>query len=145
MNRHRPIISAVLLAAMLPVSTAFAEGKLIVEFTGMASDAGVIVCSLVDSHEQFLSSGQQPLRDASLVITDARASWHIDGLAFGSYAISAYHDANSNAELDTGLFGIPNEDYGFSNNARGTFGPPDFTDAKFEFNQSGQTLTIRID
>ena len=79
----------------------FAEGKLIVEFAGMASDAGVIVCSPVDSRAQFLSSGHPPLRDASIVITDARASWHIDGLDFGSYAICAYHDAKSNSELDT--------------------------------------------
>ena len=99
--KHRPIISAVLLTTMLPVSSAFAEGKLIVEFAGMARDAGVIVCSPVDSRAQFLSSGHPPLRDASIVITDARASWHIDGLDFGSYAICAYHDAESNSELDT--------------------------------------------
>ena len=73
------------------------------------------------------------------------ATWVIENLAFGKYAISAYHDANSNAELDTGLFGIPTEDYGFSNNARASFGAPDYADAEFEFTRSGQSLTIRID
>ena len=29
------------------------------------------------------------------------------------------------------MFGIPSEDYGFSNNAKGTFGPPKYDDAKF--------------
>ncbi|MDZ7756077.1 DUF2141 domain-containing protein [Rhodohalobacter sp.] len=30
-----------------------------------------------------------------------------------------YHDKNTNGELDTNLSGIPEEAYGFSNNARG--------------------------
>ena len=72
-------------------------------------------------------------------------TWRIDDLPFGRYAISAYHDENGNGELDTGLFGIPSEDYGFSNNARGGFGPPDFADAAFDFTESGQALEIWLD
>ena len=34
--------------------------------------------------------------------------------------------------LDTGFLGIPTEDYGFSNDAKGTFGPASFDDSKFE-------------
>ncbi len=50
----------------------------------------------------------------------------------GTYAVAVYHDANSNGLLDRNLFGVPREDYGFSNNARGSFGAPHFEKAAFE-------------
>ena len=50
----------------------------------------------------------------------------------GRYAIGVFHDANRNNRLDTGLFGIPKEQFGFSNGASGRFGPPSFADAGFE-------------
>ncbi len=51
----------------------------------------------------------------------------------GVYALSAFHDKNNNGKLDTNLLSMPIEDYGASNNARGTFGPPSFEDAKFAY------------
>lgn len=44
----------------------------------------------------------------------------------GQHAIKAYHDVNANGKLDTNWMGIPNEPYGFGNDARGSFGPPTF-------------------
>ena len=41
----------------------------------------------------------------------------------GEYAISIYHDINSNAKLDTNFLGIPKEDYTCSNGAMGFMGP----------------------
>ncbi|MCK6616175.1 MAG: DUF2141 domain-containing protein [Cyclobacteriaceae bacterium] len=53
-----------------------------------------------------------------------------ENLEPGEYAISCYHDVNNNNKLDSNFMGIPREPYGFSNNARGTFGPPSFEDAR---------------
>jgi uncharacterized protein (DUF2141 family) len=124
--------------------TAFSSGRLIIEFTGMKNDEGKMAASLVDSSTLFLSRNQQPMRKYSDKITQHRSTWRIEDLSFGQYAISAYHDENNNGELDSGLFGIPTEDYGFSNNARGSFGPPDYEDAAFEFNESGQKISIQL-
>jgi len=33
--------------------------------------------------------------------------------------------------MDNNFFGVPKEQYGFSNNARALFGPPDFENAAF--------------
>ena len=49
----------------------------------------------------------------------------------GTYAIGIFHDANLNNRLDNYFFGVPREQYGFSNNARGFMGPPAFEDAAF--------------
>ena len=50
----------------------------------------------------------------------------------GIYAIGLYIDANKNKKLDTNFLGIPKEQFGFSNDARGVLGPPDFESASFE-------------
>ena len=50
----------------------------------------------------------------------------------GIYAIGLYVDSNKNEKLDTNFFGIPKEQFGFSNNAKRRFGPPSFESASFE-------------
>jgi uncharacterized protein (DUF2141 family) len=60
-------------------------------------------------------------------------------LPIGQYAVSVFQDSNNNGKLDTGLFGIPKEKYGFSNDVR----RPDFQRSSFNFN-GDMTITIRI-
>ena len=53
------------------------------------------------------------------------------GLPVGRYALRMFADENGNGKLDTNLLGLPIERYGFSNDARGTMGPPGFDAAAF--------------
>ena len=69
----------------------------------------------------------------------------IDSLDYGEYAIRVFHDENKNGELDTDFLGIPDEDYGYSNDASGFFGPPSWEKAKFYFDKPEMTITINID
>ena len=55
----------------------------------------------------------------------------IKNVKTGKYTIAAYHDINKDEELNTNMVGIPKEPYGFSNDARGTFGPPSLKDQTF--------------
>lgn len=65
-------------------------------------------------------------------------------MPFGDYAITIFHDVNGNEDLDTNFIGIPKEPYGFSNNAKGSFGPPDYDASKFEFKSEGQEIEIEL-
>ena len=49
----------------------------------------------------------------------------------GTYTIGIFVDTNYNNKMDRNLFGVPKEQFGFSNNAKGNFGPPSFKDASF--------------
>ena len=60
----------------------------------------------------------------------------------GIYAVSVFHDKNSNSKLDKNFLGIPKEGYGYSNNAKATFLAPSFNDAKFKV--SAQTINLKI-
>ena len=62
----------------------------------------------------------------------------------GDYAIAVYHDANSNGKMDRNVLGIPTEDYAFSNNAVGKFGPPKFDEAKVTVPATGATLRVSL-
>ena len=58
------------------------------------------------------------------------------------YAVAIYHDKNSNGEFDTFL-SIPQEKFGFSNDAKVFFGPPSFDEASF-YLKKNQRLKIEI-
>ena len=73
------------------------------------------------------------------------ATFEFRVLPFSDYAIKAYHDKNANGELDTNVLGIPVEDYGFSGNASGLFGPPGGRHAFFRFESDTLTLQIPFD
>ena len=75
---------------------------------------------------------------------DGAAAATFSDLDHGEYAISAYHDKNSNGRLDTGFMGKPAEPYGFSNNARRSFGPAKYQDAKFDVREPGRTIIIHL-
>jgi uncharacterized protein (DUF2141 family) len=65
-------------------------------------------------------------------------------LPAGEYAFALFHDANSNEKLDKNMFGIPTEDYAFSNNALGKMGPPTYDSARFTLPAAGATLRVSL-
>lgn len=62
----------------------------------------------------------------------------------GVYAIKVFVDDNANGKLDQGWLEIPEEPYGFSNNARRIAGPPTFELAKFEVLEGVNTHRITL-
>ena len=67
-----------------------------------------------------------------------------ENLPQGNYAVAVFHDLNKNGKMDTNLFGVPTEKYGFSNNARSTFSAPDFEDAAFNLSENRKiSITIK--
>ncbi len=69
---------------------------------------------------------------------------HFDKVPYGSYAIAAFHDANSNGKLDKNFMGIPVEPYGFSNNPLARWNSPPFQESQFDFTEHCQPLMIRL-
>jgi uncharacterized protein (DUF2141 family) len=68
-------------------------------------------------------------------IVDKRCTIIVENLNSGKYAFRYFHDENKNKKLDTNLIGMPKEGFGFSNNAKGKFGPPSFRQMIFNVNQ----------
>ena len=126
------------------VDSLVGSGKLTVIIKGFESDEGNCRFALDNSKEVYENEDSVwigkvlPIQNKEVVII-------IDSLNYGKYAIKVYQDKNKNAELDSDILGTPNENYGFSNNASGWFGPPSWNKAKFIFDKPEITIHIDID
>ncbi len=125
-------------------SNSIGMGSLTVKLSGFANDKGECWFAL-DNSEEVYESEDTVFVGKVIPISNKEVSITIDSLKFGTYAIKVFHDENSNGELDTNLLSIPTEDYGFSNNASGWFGPPRWEKAKFLFNENKMTVKISVD
>ncbi len=67
----------------------------------------------------------------------------IDQYGLNMEPIGIFVDKNYNNKMDRNLFGVPKEQFGFSNNAKGKFGPPSFEDASFTVS-SDMNLEINL-
>ena len=121
-----------------------------VEFTidGIKSNKGKIYVQLFkgeanyQGNKAYLSSiavakqGQITIRFNDLGVddlaTDDLATDDADANDLNNdYAIRYYHDENDNASMETNLFGMPTEGYGYSNNAKANYGPVKYAEIKF--------------
>lgn len=66
-----------------------------------------------------------------------------DALLAQPLALTVVQDVNANGRLDRNAFGMPTEPYGFSNDAAGSFGPPSFEAARFQW-APGQLVRIKL-
>jgi uncharacterized protein (DUF2141 family) len=109
---------------------------------GVENPVGEIRIAVFDSENRYLD---EPRYAEIVPVSDTMIEWQIEDLAYGQYAIAVYHDKNKNGKLDTNLLGIPTENYGFSNNARGKFGPASWDQAKFLVKDRSAVHRIKIE
>ena len=110
---------------------------------GIDKQDGEIRVALFNSEKEY-NEKENPLYAVVLPVDSTTVTWVQDSLQYGNYAIAVYHDRNLNGELDSNLLGIPKEAYGFSNNARGRFGPASWKDAHFRINSDTSSMTIKV-
>ena len=113
-----------------------------VEIRGLRNDKGQVFCALYSSPDGFPKNSEKAVGRVKSAISDKHAICEFSAVAPGTYAVSVFHDENSNGRLDTNFMGIPREGVGASNDARGHFGPPKFDAAAFHF--SGDRLDLKI-
>src|SRR4051794_36156922 len=117
-----PALPALLLAAQ--VTGAPPSASLEIDFQGLRNAKGIIRICLTRDPAHFPDCSGDPAALTQSVSASARAV-EFGRLPAGRYAISVFHDENSNRRLDTFL-GIPREGFGFSRNPAISFGAPHF-------------------
>jgi uncharacterized protein (DUF2141 family) len=144
---------AIAFVLMMPAPSLTA-GELRITVEGIRSPNGAILIGLYDSVESFnraieLSDKEGFLNDPARVVGAAlRANVAMRGevvftnLEPGQYAIICFHDENGNGRLDKSFWGVPSEPYGFSNDAHGFLGPPEFAAAALTLDGSDKAVTI---
>jgi uncharacterized protein (DUF2141 family) len=103
------------------------KGKIVVVISNLKVATGQMHVGLYNKADDFPDKAF----DGKIVpVSAASVTVVFDAVSDGDYALSVFHDQNSNGELDTNFIGIPKEGFAFGNNAIGAFGPPSFHKAK---------------
>jgi uncharacterized protein (DUF2141 family) len=133
------ISAALLLAANAPAPAPGSGHVLTIDITNIRNGRGVVHVDVCRQAEF--------LKDCAIVNDTKSAPGTtrivVRDLPSGVYAIQATHDENSNHKVDRGLFGIPKEGVGFSNDAPIRFGPPSWSDAMFQVT-GDKTVTLKM-
>ncbi|MGK7389001.1 MAG: DUF2141 domain-containing protein [Candidatus Cyclobacteriaceae bacterium M2_1C_046] len=113
-------------------------GKMVIKVTGIKKNDGAIAIALFNDPETFLKESYD---NYYYEIEGSTMTIEIPDLPPGRYAVSLFHDINSNKKMDKNFIGIPKEPFGFGNNAMGMFGPPGFNDSSIGIkpNQTSRT------
>jgi uncharacterized protein (DUF2141 family) len=119
-------------------------GSIMVRISKLRNTNGQLAAALFSTREGFPGKSAKALAKKFLPANDPKCEVVFDAVPYGSYAVSVYHDENSNGKLDTVfLIGMPKEGVGCSNNPKSSFGPPSFADAKFIL--EGREVVLNID
>ena len=111
---------------MLTLYDGYSQSKktsltLTIEVASFENTKGVLRVCVTDQKDDFLKSCAF---SKIVTVENDTVSLKIENIEKGNYAVSVYHDENNSGILETGgVFGIPLEPYGFSNNPTMTFGP----------------------
>jgi uncharacterized protein (DUF2141 family) len=118
-------------------------GTLLILVKGFKNMEGQLMVGLFNSEGQFMS--KTPYKGAIVKISANEELIRFENLPYGDYAVSVLHDINSNGEMDKNFLGIPTDGYGFSNNVMGKFGPPEWLQASFIFDERDEAKIIHIE
>ncbi|GAB5399784.1 MAG: hypothetical protein Aureis2KO_13690 [Aureisphaera sp.] len=136
-------ISSLLLNAQsdaIATEHADSEGTTITVTVPVPGTGGKVIAGLYNE-STFMKAA--PLQGLESEIVDGKATVTFVNVTPGTYGITLFHDKNDNKQMDFEPNGMPKEMYGVSNNAM-SYGPPQWSDAKFEVAHEPITLEIRL-
>jgi|TARA_B110000240_G_C13389091_1_gene405966 uncharacterized protein (DUF2141 family) len=132
------LITVMIFSAVFTTNAQEETFQITVFISGLDSNEGQVLIALHNEKAQFLKTA---FKNAITKITNKKVMYTFKKIPVGEYAISVFHDKNSNNKMDVNFLGIPKEAYGCSNNTKGFMGPPKYEDAKFQLTKNS---TIRI-
>ena len=106
-------------------------------------EGGLLAVAVYRDAEAFRRS-ERPIASRTIPRTGTVTTVTFTGLAPDRYAVAAFHDTDANGRLTLWPIGLPKEAYGFSNDARGQFGPPRFDAASFPLGPSGTSVSFAL-
>jgi uncharacterized protein (DUF2141 family) len=131
------VVAALLTGAIMAnAQSKSSSHTLTVNVPDLKTNSGAVYISLQDPTQKSVQKRAVPVQATNAQIV-------FQNVPNGTYAVRFFHDENNNKKLDTGIFGIPKEGWGCSNNVKATFGPPDYGAMLFSV-KSDKSITIHV-
>lgn len=127
-----------LVASLLPTD----NPKLTIKISNIQKIQGEIKVGVFNKENNFLKDGSA-IKNYVIKVKKDSETLVITDLPKGEYAVSMYHDTNSDNKLNTNFIGIPKEPYGFSNNVKPKMAAPKYGDCKFSLSEN-TTMNIKM-
>lgn len=125
------------LILFLASSVSSPAADLTVVVTGLRSETGIVRVALFDSEPGFPmdTSRAVALQQMDLAVASTNHPMVVvfKNIPKKTYAVSVFHDEDSDGKLKINWLGIPREGVGSSNNIKGRMVPPRFAAAAFPF------------
>jgi uncharacterized protein (DUF2141 family) len=119
-------------------------GTITLQISGIEKIKGELRCRLYNSEENFPSKDEARMfRFMVVPVAAETAVVTFEKLPFGKYAVVVHQDLNADGKMNRHWYGPPAEPVACSNGATGSFGPPKWSDAVFDFN--GPELIVPIE
>ena len=119
-------------------------GVIVLDIKNFENNTGKVRISLFKTEDGFPGDYKKAFTFTTQDIINKSALVVLDSIPYGECAIGILHDKNMDNELNTNWLGMPKEGVAASNNATGTFGPPDFEDAKIDLKSDTLFQNIEI-
>lgn len=117
--------------------------QIVVVVHSLRSNRGSVRCMLYNSPNDFPENNRAIVSRARAVPGAGSARCVFERPARGcDYAVIIHHDENDDNVFQRGVFGIPLEGYGFSNDVRPVVSAPSFSECRFHF--GGGTSILRV-
>lgn len=116
--------------------------KLVVRMKVGKAGKGSVRLAIFDSESQFRKfdarkeekkQGEAFRKQEVKVGDEGWVECTFDDVPAGNYVIAAFQDIDGNSKLNASFLGLPSEPYGFSRDARGQLGAPNYKDAEIKF------------
>jgi uncharacterized protein (DUF2141 family) len=140
--KHKIILGLTIL--VLQTSFSQSPQPMVVKIDGLRSAVGQVMVFVYNNEDDFPTKRDRAFKSTMVPANALSLVVSFQDVPNGTYGAAVYHDENSNGKMDRNWYGTPKEGYGASNDATGTFGPPKFKDAKFDFKNSQDTVKIII-
>ncbi|HVA78232.1 MAG TPA: DUF2141 domain-containing protein [Candidatus Binataceae bacterium] len=123
-------------------SASVPPGDIRVNFLGCPNTKGKVKCAIYNSPDGFPTDRSKITQSAASPVTGDRGVCVFKGLPPGNYAVAAFQDEDGTGKMRKNMLGIPQEVYGFSNDARNSLSAPSFDQAAFKYPGGTMDLTI---
>ena len=120
-----------------------ATARVAVTVHALRSDRGVVRCIAYDGPERFPEGTQRVIARVTARAVGGVARCEFAALPRGrDLAVVIHHDENGDNAFQRGVFGIPLEGYGFSNDVRPVLSAPSFEACRFR--AQSESVSLRV-